>query len=66
MGDGAVAEADIDRAMVLGMNLPRGPFAAARARGLDAVRETLARLEARAPAHLAGRYRPVPALEALR
>jgi 3-hydroxybutyryl-CoA dehydrogenase len=66
LGEGAVAEADIDLAMRLGMNFPGGPLAAARTRGFDRVRQTLATLEAAAPAHLVGRYRPVPMIEALK
>jgi 3-hydroxybutyryl-CoA dehydrogenase len=66
LAGGAVDEGGIDMAMTLGMNLPKGPFAAARARGLDAVRAELARLATAVPAHLKGRYDAVPALEALR
>ncbi|HMO09210.1 MAG TPA: hypothetical protein PKD10_16400, partial [Paracoccaceae bacterium] len=43
-----------------GLNFPRGAFGAARAQGLDLVRDELLRLEGAAPAHLAGRYAPVP------
>lgn len=65
LGEGGVSEADIDTALRLGLNFPRGPFAAARARGLPRVRATLAALEAAAPAELKGRYQITPALEAL-
>jgi 3-hydroxybutyryl-CoA dehydrogenase len=60
--EGGVDLAGIETAMKLGLNFPRGPFEAARARGFPLIRETLARLEAIAPPHLKGRYILSPAL----
>lgn len=54
--EGAVSGDDIDTAMTLGLNWPRGPFAMLRAHGLPLVRATLDASEAAAPAHLKGRY----------
>ena len=65
LGEGDVAEADIDMAMKLGLNFPRGPFHTARAHGLALIRSMLSELEAKAPQHLKGRYIISPALEAL-
>lgn len=56
LDEGGVDEAGIDTAMKLGLNFPRGPFAAGRARGWRVVRQTLDALEAAAPPHLKGRY----------
>ncbi len=55
----------IDTAMHLGLNLPRGPFEAARAQGPDRIRAELARLRARASPGLQPRYDLQPALAAL-
>ncbi|MFV0491495.1 MAG: 3-hydroxyacyl-CoA dehydrogenase NAD-binding domain-containing protein [Pseudorhodobacter sp.] len=63
--EGAVTEADVDRALKLGLNFPRGPFAAARAHGLNQVREVLMQLERQAPDEMKPRYRISPALLAL-
>lgn len=57
-----LAPADIDTALKLGLNLPRGPFESARHHGLEAIRATLAALEAAAPPHLKGRYQISAAL----
>ncbi|WP_421693729.1 3-hydroxyacyl-CoA dehydrogenase NAD-binding domain-containing protein [Aestuariivirga sp.] len=62
--DSGLAPADIDMALKLGLNFPRGPFEAARSQGLARVRATLAALEAAAPAHLKGRYALSPMLAA--
>lgn len=62
LAEGGVTEGGIDAAMRLGLNWPRGPFEVLAARGREAVRATLAHLEARAPAALRGRYAPAPAL----
>jgi 3-hydroxybutyryl-CoA dehydrogenase len=62
LAEGGVTEADIDRGMTLGLNWPRGPFAILGARGVAALRATLAACAAAAPAHLSGRYAPAPML----
>ena len=56
LAEGAVSETDIDTALKLGLNFPRGAFGAARAQGLDRVRAELRRLAASAPKGLVGRY----------
>lgn len=56
---------DIDTALKLGLNFPRGPFESARVHGTDKIIATLDALEATAPAHLKGRYTPSPALASL-
>lgn len=58
-------EADIDTALKLGLNFPRGPFQSARLHGLRKVKETLELLEERSPPHLKGRYRLSPALKTM-
>ncbi|AZL59391.1 3-hydroxybutyryl-CoA dehydrogenase [Tabrizicola piscis] len=58
---GATAE-DIDTALRLGLNFPRGPFAMLKAHGRDTVLATLAALETAAPPGLKGRYLPAPDL----
>jgi 3-hydroxybutyryl-CoA dehydrogenase len=60
-----VAPEAIDTALRLGLNLPRGPFEAARARGPDRIRAELARLAAAAPPALDGRYALQPLLRTL-
>ena len=54
---------DIDTALKLGLNFPRGPFESARRHGLAKVQETLISLENSAPSHLKGRYTPSAALQ---
>jgi 3-hydroxybutyryl-CoA dehydrogenase len=56
LADGGTDAEGIDMAMMLGLNFPRGPFAAARAQGFDRIRATLHALEAQAPSRLRGRY----------
>ena len=56
---------DVDTAMRLGLNFPRGPFEALAAYGARAVEDTLMALENHAPAHLKGRYRPAANLKEL-
>lgn len=51
-----LSPAEIDQAMMLGLNFPRGPFASARLLGHDAILATLANLQAAAPPHLSARY----------
>ena len=65
MGESGMAEADIDTALKLGLNFPRGPFQSAGLHGLSKIKETLELLEERAPPHLKGRYRLSPALETM-
>jgi 3-hydroxybutyryl-CoA dehydrogenase len=62
LAEGRARAEAIDEAARLGLAFPRGPFAILAARGPEAVRATLAALEARTP--LKGRYRPAPLLEA--
>lgn len=62
LSEGGVKAEGIDTALQLGLNFPRGPFAALQRYGRNAVLETLAALEAAAPAHLRGRYLPAPPL----
>ncbi|MFN4159194.1 MAG: 3-hydroxyacyl-CoA dehydrogenase NAD-binding domain-containing protein [Gemmobacter sp.] len=63
LAEGGVEAEGIDTALRLGLNFPRGAFAAGRAQGMDRVRAELARLAGRCPPHLAGRYDPAPGLE---
>lgn len=58
LDDHVAAPQDIDLAMQLGLNFPKGPFAFLAEIGLDPCLEILAKLEADAPAHLKGRYQP--------
>ena len=62
LAEGGISTAEIDSAMTLGMNFPRGPFAALRSYGVPHILAVLAKLEADAPAHLRGRYIPARAL----
>lgn len=62
LSEGGVTAEGIDTAMQLGLNFPRGPFAALERYGRNGVLATLAELEAAAPHHLRGRYVPAPAL----
>lgn len=60
---GKITRDDIDTAMRLGLNFPRGPFEMLAQYGTMNVRRTLANLAAAAPSHLQGRYAPAPLLE---
>lgn len=62
LAEGGTDAASIDRAMTLGLNFPRGPFTAARVRGVERVLGRLRQLEATAPPHLKGRYAISPRL----
>ena len=62
VAEGGVSRADVDRAMRLGLNFPRGPFESLALHGADRVTATLAALEAAAPPALKGRYLPAPGL----
>jgi 3-hydroxybutyryl-CoA dehydrogenase len=63
LDDQVAAPQDIDLAMQLGLNFPKGPFAFLAEIGLDRVREILRQLDATAPANLKGRYQPATALQ---
>ena len=56
---GEASAADVDLAMTLGTNYPRGPIAWGQEIGLDVVHAQLVELDAAFPG---GRYRPSPAL----
>lgn len=58
LAEGGVSATDIDTAMRLGLNFPRGPFEAAERIGKERVAEVLAGLEART--QFKGRYTPCP------
>jgi 3-hydroxybutyryl-CoA dehydrogenase len=62
LAEGGVAADDIDLAMKLGLNFPRGPFEALRRHGPDRVRALLSDLDRRCPLRLQGRYRAAPTL----
>ena len=62
LAEGGVTADDIDTAMRLGLNFPRGPFEVLAGYGREKVREVLVALEAKAPSHLKGRYIPAPLL----
>ena len=60
LAEGGVTAGDIDLALKLGLNFPRGPFEMLEHIGRDRVRQVLTGLEARTP--WAGRYEPAPML----
>ncbi len=62
LAEGGCTAEDIDTALQLGLNFPRGPIAILAQRGTDVVRGTLAALETAAPPHLKGRYLPAPGM----
>lgn len=62
LAEGGVDAETIDEAVRLGLSFPRGPFEILSARGAGAIRAALGALEAKAPAHLKGRYAPAPIL----
>lgn len=62
LAEGATPAADIDAALKLGLNFPRGPFESARLLGSEAIIAELARLRAAAPPELVDRYQLEPAL----
>ena len=57
---GEASAADVDTAMTLGTNYPRGPIAWGREIGYAVVADQLAALDRAFPG---GRYRPSPALD---
>jgi 3-hydroxybutyryl-CoA dehydrogenase len=61
--EGGLTPAQIDEAMKLGLNFPRGPFETLQIHGIDKVKSTLRTLEHMAPQHLKTRYVISPALE---
>jgi 3-hydroxybutyryl-CoA dehydrogenase len=54
--ESGLAPTDIDTALKLGLNFPRGPFESARRHGRVAIRAMLAARHAAAPPHLGARY----------
>ena len=58
--DGGVTAQDIDHALKLGLNFPRGAFEAASHHGENRICTKLASLEANAPQHLRTRYLTPP------
>lgn len=54
--ESGLAPADIDTALKLGLNFPRGPLESAQRHGIAKIRATLAALQAAAPEHLRARY----------
>ena len=65
LAEGSVSAPDIDTAMKLGLNFPRGPFEMLRQRCGAAVLATLQALSDAAPAGLRGRYDPADGLKDL-
>jgi 3-hydroxybutyryl-CoA dehydrogenase len=63
LAEGGTTAGDIDTAMRLGLNFPRGPFEMLAAHGPATIRATLASLAENAPDRLKLRYLPAPALE---
>lgn len=61
LAEGGTTRDGIDMALRLGLNLPRGPFELLAARS-GSLQDDLAALEAAAPPHLRGRYKPAPLL----
>lgn len=62
LAEGGTTAEGINQAMMLGLNFPRGPLDGLHRHGPARILDTLAKLEAQAPPHLAGRYVPPPAL----
>ena len=62
LAEGGTTAEGINQAMMLGLNFPRGPLDGLHRHGPARILNTLAKLEAQAPPHLAGRYVPSPAL----
>lgn len=62
LAEGGVSAGDIDTAMRLGLNFPRGPFEALALHGRDAVLACLSALQTAAPPGLRERYTPAPGL----
>ena len=62
LAEGGISAEDVDTAMKLGLNFPRGPFQMLAVHGPARIRAKLAALEAGTALH--GRYTPAPLLEA--
>ncbi|MFN7598245.1 MAG: 3-hydroxyacyl-CoA dehydrogenase NAD-binding domain-containing protein, partial [Cereibacter sp.] len=62
LAEGGTTAEGINQALMLGLNFPRGPLDGLHRYGPARILDTLAKLEAQAPPHLAGRYVPSPAL----
>lgn len=62
LAEGGTTAQGINQALMLGLNFPRGPLDGLHRHGPARILDTLAKLEAQAPPHLAGRYVPPPAL----
>ena len=62
LAEGGTTAEGINQALMLGLNFPRGPLDGLHRHGPARILDTLAKLEAQAPPHLAGRYVPPPAL----
>ena len=54
LSEGGISANDIDTAIKLGLNFPRGPFEILKAHGIDAIRAKLEKFEAKTPFN--GRY----------
>ena len=63
LAGGGITAQDIDTALMLGLNFPRGPFAVLSAIGKPRILAQLAALERAAPPALKSRYLPAPLLE---
>jgi 3-hydroxybutyryl-CoA dehydrogenase len=63
--ESALTHEDIDLAVRMGLNFPRGPFEAATRWGIEAIQVQLKAMEVAAPASMKPRYRQSPALAAL-
>ena len=62
LAEAAITPQDIDTALILGLNFPRGPFVALSSIGKPRILALLAALETNAPPHLKSRYLPAPVL----
>lgn len=65
IAEGSVTAADVDTALRLGLNFPRGPIESLRLRGFPQILLLLESLKQTAPTQLRGRYDPAPNLKEL-